>query len=65
MIERINEIIQGIEKSFNVNITLNYTDGYPALINSEKETLWLKNLSEDISEIAEVLEGTPSLGGDC
>lgn len=64
MIERINEIIQGIEKSFNVNITLNYTDGYPALINSEKETLWLKNLSEDISEIAEVLEGTPSLGGE-
>ncbi|WP_414048845.1 amidohydrolase [Macrococcus animalis] len=64
MLERMHEIIEGIEKSFSVDITFNFTDGYPALINSDKETLWLKSISEQIPDIQEVTEGTPSLGGE-
>lgn len=64
MVNRMKDIIKGIEHSFNVSITLNYTDGYPALINSEKETLWLKSLAIQIDEIEKVVEGTPSLGGE-
>ncbi|WP_414047329.1 M20 metallopeptidase family protein [Macrococcus equi] len=64
MVNNIKDIISGIEKSFNVHIELNYTDGYPALINSENETLWLKDLSERIEDIESVEEGIPTLGGE-
>ncbi|MCU7557403.1 amidohydrolase [Macrococcus capreoli] len=64
IIKRMNEMIKGIENSFNVEVTLDYEDGYPALVNSEKETLWLKNLSEQIEEINAVEVGEPSLGGE-
>ncbi|MCE4957885.1 amidohydrolase [Macrococcoides caseolyticum] len=64
MIKRMKEIIEGIEKAYNAQIKLNYTDGYPALINSERETQWLKNLSETIDDIQFIEDGTPSLGGE-
>lgn len=60
----MHEISEGIEKSFNVKINLEYTHGYPALINSKKETLWLKNIAENIPSINNVVTTTPSLGGE-
>ncbi|MGK0554792.1 M20 metallopeptidase family protein [Macrococcus capreoli] len=64
LINDMTSIIQGIEKSFNVKIDFKYTDGYPALVNSERETLWLKNISKTIETIQSLEEGSPSLGGE-
>ena len=36
--QRMNEIIKGIEASFNASIKLEYTDGYPPTINDSKTT---------------------------
>ena len=64
IIQRLNDISEGIEKSFNVKINLEYTHGYPALVNSEKETLWLKNIAKNIPSINNVVTTVPSLGGE-
>ncbi|QCT75701.1 M20 metallopeptidase family protein [Macrococcoides canis] len=64
IIQRLNDISVGIEKSFNVKINLEYTHGYPALVNSEKETLWLKNIAKNIPSINNVVTTVPSLGGE-
>lgn len=64
IIQRLNDISEGIEKSFNVKINLEYTHGYPALVNSEKETLWLKNIAKNIPSINNVVTTAPSLGGE-
>ena len=36
--KRMNEIIDGVSKSFNADIKLNYREGYPPTINHRKQT---------------------------
>ncbi|KAA1039389.1 M20 metallopeptidase family protein [Macrococcus equipercicus] len=62
--QRMAELIHAVEIGSNVSITLDYTDGYPALFNPEKETAWVKALTESITEVDEVIQQAPSLGGE-
>lgn len=64
IIERLEEISKGIEQSFNVKIDFKYTHGYPALINSERETLWLQSIAEDTNDIKKVVQMNRTLGGE-
>ena len=42
--KRMQDIILGIEKTFNAKIILDYKDGYPPVINDEKATQTLLRL---------------------
>ena len=46
--KRMADICKGVEKTFGANITLNYKDGYPPVINNEKATNKLKNAAKKI-----------------
>ncbi|TDM12008.1 amidohydrolase [Macrococcus lamae] len=61
--ERMNDLIRSVEIGYHVSITLDYTDGYPALFNPERETNWAKSLAEDIDG-TEVIIQPASLGGE-
>ena len=45
--DRLNGILNGIESSYGVKCHLDYTDGYPPVVNHEKETKWAKNLASN------------------
>ncbi|MAV64505.1 MAG: hypothetical protein CBD97_01520 [Pelagibacteraceae bacterium TMED237] len=47
--KRMKEILSGIEKAFTCQIELNYEDGYPPLINHEKQTHNVKLASKKIT----------------
>lgn len=62
--DRLNGILNGIESSYGVKCHLDYTDGYPPVVNHEKETKWAKNLASNIDTIEEAFDFPPSLGGE-
>ncbi|UBH13018.1 M20 metallopeptidase family protein [Macrococcus armenti] len=64
IIERLKEISKGIEQSFNIHVDFKYTHGYPALINSERETLWLQSVAEKTNGIKNVVKMNRTLGGE-
>ncbi len=45
---RMIEILKGLEKAFDAKIKLDYEDGYPPVINHEKQTESLKNSAKKI-----------------
>ncbi|TDM00874.1 M20 metallopeptidase family protein [Macrococcus carouselicus] len=61
---RMNQLISAVEVGYNVKVTLDYQDGYPALINPVKETEWLKDTVENAAYAEEVKIQPPSLGGE-
>nr|WP_263314304.1 amidohydrolase [Mammaliicoccus sp. Marseille-Q6498] len=62
--ERLNGILNGIESSYGVKCNLNYNDGYPPVVNHDKETKWVKNLAHNIDSVEEAFDFPPSLGGE-
>lgn len=62
--ERLHGILNGIESSYGVRCNLIYHDGYPPVVNHEKETLWVKELASQIDSIDEAFDFPPSLGGE-
>ena len=45
---RMIEILNGLEKTFNAEIKLDYEDGYPPVINHKEQTELLKNSAKKI-----------------
>lgn len=62
--ERLNGILNGIESSYGVKCHLKYHDGYPPVVNHEKETEWAKKLASEIDSVEEAFDFPPSLGGE-
>ncbi len=60
---RLNEIIEGTEKTFNCKIELNYMDGYPPTINDDK---CAENVLQSAKKIVGEGAGNPylSMGGE-
>lgn len=55
MMEReFKRVIQGTEIAHDCTIELDYRRGYPAVVNHEKETLFVRNIAQDICDVAEV-----------
>lgn len=61
---RMRQLIKAVEVGYEVEVTLDYIDGYPALVNPHTETAWLKQKVEQAGYAAEVRIQPPSLGGE-
>ena len=61
--QRMEEVIDGIAKTYNAEITLDYKDGYPPTINHSEPT---KKVLEAVSRIVGEKAGMPylSMGGE-
>ena len=61
-IEReFKRIIQGTEIAHDCTIELAYRRGYPAIVNHEKETLFVRDIAQNICDVFEM---EPTMGGE-
>ena len=61
--KRLTEIIKGVEKTFGAQITLDYKDGYPPVINDETVTKKVFKAAKTISK-ENVVNPYLSMGGE-
>ncbi|QDQ00102.1 amidohydrolase [Lysinibacillus fusiformis] len=61
MEREFKRVVQGTEIAHDCTIELDYRRGYPAIVNHEKETLFLRDIAQDICEVVEI-EAT--MGGE-
>ncbi|KOP69909.1 peptidase M20 [Lysinibacillus sp. FJAT-14745] len=54
MEREFKRVIQGTEIAHDCTIELDYRRGYPAVVNHEKETLFVRTIAQDICDVAEV-----------
>lgn len=54
MEREFKRIIRGTEIAHDCTIELDYRHGYPALVNHEQETLFVRQIAQDICDVAEV-----------
>ena len=54
MEREFKRIIKGTEITNDCSIELNFRRGYPALVNHEKETLFIREIAKDICEVFEM-----------
>ncbi|MGE7111070.1 amidohydrolase [Lysinibacillus sp. NPDC047702] len=54
MEREFKRIIKGTEITHDCSIELNFRRGYPALVNHEKETLFIREIAKDICEVFEM-----------
>ncbi|GKV64894.1 MULTISPECIES: M20 family metallopeptidase [unclassified Sporosarcina] len=64
MEEEIHRVVQGTAVLNNCEITVDYSRGYPAVVNHEKETEFLKSVAETIPGLRGVEEMKPQMGGE-
>lgn len=64
MQREMERIVEGTALANNCTIELDYQPGYPALVNHEDETLFLKAVAETIPGVEKVLETEPHMGGE-
>ena len=64
MQREMERIVDGTALANNCTIELDYQRGYPALVNHEDETLFLKAVAEVIPGVEKVLETEPHMGGE-
>lgn len=64
MEREIRRVVEGTALANDCTIDLTYTRGYPAVINHEEETIFLKNVVEEIPGVQAVVESKPQMGGE-
>ncbi|ARF15050.1 M20 family metallopeptidase [Sporosarcina ureae] len=64
MEQEIKRVAEGTALTHDCQITVNYYRGYPAVINHEKETNYLKTIAESIPNLQGVEEMQPQMGGE-
>lgn len=62
--KRMEEIVKGITSAFNADYRIEYTEGYPALINDEKVAEFVKKIAEETLGAENVWEAEPVMGGE-
>ena len=60
----MKRIVEGTALANNCTIDIEYTRGYPAVVNHATETLFLKTVAENILGAENVVESTPQMGGE-
>lgn len=60
----IRRVIEGTAIAHNCTIDIQYTRGYPAVVNHEDETLFVKSIAEGIVGKEAVLQTRPNMGGE-
>ncbi|WP_432707090.1 M20 family metallopeptidase [Gottfriedia acidiceleris] len=62
--KQIARIIKGICLANDVTYEYKYDDGYPPVVNHEKETDLLVKVAESIDEVSHLIEMDPKMGGE-
>ncbi|EGQ26979.1 M20 family metallopeptidase [Mammaliicoccus sciuri] len=64
MEQEIRRVAEGTAIANDCQIKVEYTRGYPAVVNHVKETIFLKSVAESIPDLAGVEEMKPQMGGE-
>ena len=60
----IKRVVDGTALANDCTIQLTYERGYPAVVNHEIETAFLKEIAEDVPGVEQVAETKPHMGGE-
>lgn len=60
----MERVIKGTSLANNSHYEFNFKRGYPAVINHEKETLYIKSIAETVPGVTEVYDCPPQMGGE-
>lgn len=61
MEREFRRVVQGTEIAHDCTIELEYRKGYPAIVNHEKETLFVRDIAQDICDVVEI---PATMGGE-
>jgi amidohydrolase len=64
MEREMKRVVDGTALANDCAIDFEYVRGYPAVVNHEAETEFLKTVAESIPSIESVVESTPQMGGE-
>ena len=64
MEQELKRVAEGTAIANDCEITVEYFRGYPAVINHEKETNYLKSVAQSIPDLKGVEEMQPQMGGE-
>ncbi|ARK25487.1 peptidase M20 [Sporosarcina sp. P37] len=64
MEQEIQRVVKGTAIAHDCEITAEYFRGYPAVVNHEKETDFLKQVAESIPELKGAVQMQPQMGGE-
>ena len=62
--ERIEKVVRGVCESMGAQYELQYTQGYPPLLNDEEMTEWVRKCAVDVVGEDKVVEPEPTMGGE-
>ncbi len=62
--ERIERIAKNTAQAFRGSAEVQYTFGYPPLINSKEETLYVRSVAKEVVGEKKVIESPVSMGGE-
>lgn len=64
MEREMKRVVDGTALANDCAIDFEYVRGYPAVVNHEAETAFLKTVAESIPNVGSVVESTPQMGGE-
>ena len=64
MEREMKRVVDGTALANDCTIDFEYVRGYPAVVNHEAETVFLKTVAESIPNVGSVVESTPQMGGE-
>jgi metal-dependent amidase/aminoacylase/carboxypeptidase family protein len=62
--ERIEKVVRGVCESMGAQYELQYTQGYPPLLNDEEMAQWVRQCAIDVVGEQKVVEPEPTMGGE-
>jgi len=62
--ERIEKVVRGVCESMGAQYELQYTQGYPPLLNDEEMAEWVRKCAVDVVGEDKVVEPEPTMGGE-
>jgi amidohydrolase len=62
--ERIEKVVRGVCESMGAQYELQYTQGYPPLLNDEEMAEWVRKCAVDVVGEDKVMEPEPTMGGE-
>ena len=62
--ERIEKVVRGVCESMGAQYELQYTQGYPPLLNDEEMAEWVRKCAVDVVGEDKIVEPEPTMGGE-
>lgn len=64
MEQEFYRVLNGTMVTHDASYTIDFTKGYPAVVNHERETLFVRDVARTIDCVTNVFEMTPTMGGE-